>query len=546
MMPSQTADPHNPSLNERTPLLSNARDRQPNNDTIPNARSETVSDASKTPARQIGPDALRGLLMLLMAFDHANVNFSTFPHGTSVHSENASTVVERFSTGVGYWLRTFSHLCASGFALLLGFGLVYFVSSRAQRGWTPLDQIGYISKRALAIVLVNEATFLPFVYSSHIWLINIILPALALDYFLVGLLVVGLDYAVQPALDRLLATRGAKARADSGARRSRMVDEATPIAAGTKSAGGSLSSWLIDAFLATLFFVTAFSTIWSAPHQGRCVATTSETRLTTSRSSQLHELAAPCLDAKCKPSPSIIYQILYIGEMCPNLGVVSVFPPLAWISFVLLGVVYARVLLRARIHQRGLVAFNIGLGLAFALLFVSTRLLQYGNLSTDCLQTAAQQHQRHGANQYLADLKSFLYVTKYNPDPAFVFLTSSTNFFLLAFFGALFALPTQTSSALTKTILNTLQKILLTYGIQALFFYSFHQLLLAALAASLRALAPGLFEPRDPAIYPRPDGLGWSGYFVGWAGAVFVCYAACRWFGAFKARRGPDSIWRFI
>ncbi|KAK0553060.1 hypothetical protein OC844_006359 [Tilletia horrida] len=507
----------NPAVTERTPLIATpASDRNHGN-----ARSEVVLDPGTKPVRQVAPDALRGVLMMLMAFDHLNVNVATFPHGTAVHSENASQVVTEFSHGLGYVLRTASHLCASGFALLLGFGLVYFVSSRAQRSWSAGAQVGYLAKRALAILLVNEVTFLPFFPSMKIWLLNIILPALALDYLLIGLLVISLDYYIQPALERWYSQRQ-----KSAAPRSAPVPHSTQ----DSQQHSTFFSWIIDTLLATLFFVATFSTIWSAPDQGRCVA---------HHSADMHQLSAPWQSApNCKVSASLILQFFWLNKMCPNLGVVSVFPPLAWISFVLLGVIYARVILRLRIQQKGLLAFNVALGIVFALLFVSTRLLQYGNLSTDCLQTSAQLLHPN-RNQYIASIKSFLYITKYNPDPAFVFATSSVNFFLLAFFGLLF------SSSATR-LLAALKTVLLTYGIQALFFYAFHQLFLFVFALALRTAVPGIFEPRDPDVFPRPDGLGWTGYFCVYAVAMVVCYYACREFARFKARRGPDSVWRFV
>ncbi|KAE8269512.1 hypothetical protein A4X09_0g2823 [Tilletia walkeri] len=509
----------NPALTEQTPLLPPAQTNeglQPRSEVV----SNTSSSSSTKPTRQIAPDALRGLLMALMAFDHANVQYAVYPHGTSTKNEASSDIVTAWSTGMGYILRLASHLCASGFAILLGFGLVFFVTSRAQRGWTSSAQVGYVAKRALAILLVNEVTFLPMYPVFPVWLVNVVLPALAIDYFLIGLLVVGLDYYVQPALERVWSS-SKRTGSSSG-----QVDESNDNSTSVSKYGGSIVSWVLDALLTTLFFVAAFSTIWSAPNQGRCLA-----------DEAIHTLAPPWLSGKCKFSASLIAKFFYLGEMCPNFGFISVFPPLAWISFVILGVVYARVILRLKTSQKGLMAVNAALGIVFALLFVSTRLLQYGNLSTDCLRTPAQLHQRPGQNQYLADLKSFLYVTKYNPDPAFVFLTTSTNFFLLSLFGILFAS--------TFFLINILKKFLLTLGIQALFFYAFHQLLLVFSAVVARKAFPGLFGPKGP-NFPQADGVGWGVFFGIWGVLMVISYFACRGFAQFKSRRGPDSIWRFV
>ncbi|KAK0556542.1 hypothetical protein OC846_001111 [Tilletia horrida] len=512
----------NPAVSERTPLLPTpVRSGDPH--------SETVLDPKSKPARELAPDALRGLLMMLMCIDHTNVNLGVYPHGVGVHNEAATTVVTAFIDGLGYYFRGASHLCASGFAFLLGFGLVYFVSSRAQRKWSASAQVGYIAKRAGAILLVNEFTFLPIILMAlgalHVlfWMFNIILPALAIDYFLVGLLVVALDYYVQPSLESLFKK---KAR-DSN-------DQIDPVSAGAiDHQSRSLVSWGLDSILLTLFFVSAFATIWTAPNQGRCLPSAPSVF-----SDNFQESAIDFTKVRCDLSFRVFTDFFYLQELCPNLGFISVFPPMAWISFVILGVLYARVILRLKVGSQALIGVNAALGLIFAALFVSTRLLQYGNLSTDCLRTETQMHQKPGSNQYLADLKSFLYVTKYSPDPAFVFLTTSINLLLLAFFSSLFSFKSRPLGAL-KTVLTT-------FGVQALFFYFFHQLLLGFLGPALRYFAPGLYSPRDPDQFMNPEGASWSTFFPLYAFVMTTSYFACRSFAAFKTRKGPDSIWRFV
>lgn len=111
--------------NERTPLLASlaAGDGQETQ------ASGVVNKRASSPARQIAPDLLRGLLMALMAIDHTSLTMGAYAHGTGVLGEQASQVIRQWNSDLAYTLRTLSHLCAPGFAMLLGMGVAYFTAS---------------------------------------------------------------------------------------------------------------------------------------------------------------------------------------------------------------------------------------------------------------------------------------------------------------------------------------------------------------------------------------------------------------------------------
>lgn len=60
----------------------------------------------------------------------------------------------------------------------------------------------HFGKRSVAILLVNQVAFLTFELSQGIWLMNAVLWALAIDYFLIGMLAALLEFVVEPSIER--------------------------------------------------------------------------------------------------------------------------------------------------------------------------------------------------------------------------------------------------------------------------------------------------------------------------------------------------------
>jgi uncharacterized membrane protein len=87
-------------------------------------------DSSAGNKRLLSLDAMRGLIMVLMALDHA----SLFIAKTHSH-EFWGAAMPRYDSAVPFLLRAVSHLCAPGFFLLMGVGMTLFVSARTAEGW---------------------------------------------------------------------------------------------------------------------------------------------------------------------------------------------------------------------------------------------------------------------------------------------------------------------------------------------------------------------------------------------------------------------------
>jgi uncharacterized membrane protein len=92
-----------------------------------------MSDNRNAPksSRLIPLDLLRGILIVLMALDHANYHVAQ-QHSTG---EYWGGLLPQYSTTGHFITRFVTHFCAPGFFFLLGIGMVLFSKSRLERGW---------------------------------------------------------------------------------------------------------------------------------------------------------------------------------------------------------------------------------------------------------------------------------------------------------------------------------------------------------------------------------------------------------------------------
>ena len=76
-------------------------------------------------------DALRGLIMVLMALDHANA-FIAHKHSSGEYWGGSFPT---YPDTLAFMTRFVTHLSAPGFAFLMGVGMVLFAMSRMDKGW---------------------------------------------------------------------------------------------------------------------------------------------------------------------------------------------------------------------------------------------------------------------------------------------------------------------------------------------------------------------------------------------------------------------------
>ncbi|KAL8942732.1 MAG: hypothetical protein Q9216_001480 [Gyalolechia sp. 2 TL-2023] len=462
-------------------------------------KNDTTGDAPKatTSPRALSPDLLRGLLMVLQAVDHCSVSQGAWRHGIALESEQDGTIVNKWNGPVPWTARMLTHLCAPGFMFLLGMGIVYFGRSRSKLGWSSWQMVKHFAIRAFVLAAVSELLItLPF-GRGRIAILNIVLLALAVNYLLAGLLWLVVN-ASEQVLSTLLESFFTSS-SDDEVERPLLQDVTKSV-----SVWATRCSWHIhNGLLLVLAIITIAWNQWLSPHHGHCPLDISS------------GYSGPTQPNSTGLGPWFDFWFITVQ----NPLVISPFPPLAWLSPAILGLLYGRIILSRKWKAYTINAGNALFGVFLMLLFVLTRLLHLGNLSENCLRMP-EQIASPGRNEYLASFRSFFYIVKYPPSFAFVAFTMSINFFLLAVFGTL-------SEKAARRIPG-----LLVFGQSALFFYILHLLLFFCLSFPVKRWFGHELDRIDPTT-GRPA--------VGTEGRPAVM-----WYGRFKSTRGVSSVWRFF
>ena len=114
----------------------------------------TDHEASRLPAL----DVLRGLIIVLMALDHAN-HFVAQQHSSG---EYWGGPFPTYQSALPFLTRLVTHPCAPGFFFLMGAGMLLFANSRRKQGWSRWAIIRHFLIRgglliALQLLVVNHA-----------------------------------------------------------------------------------------------------------------------------------------------------------------------------------------------------------------------------------------------------------------------------------------------------------------------------------------------------------------------------------------------------
>jgi uncharacterized membrane protein len=95
-------------------------------------KDNLLSPPAILPAQRLLPlDALRGLIMILMALDHASY-FVAQKHS----SEHWGGVLPTYPDALSFFTRWLTHLAPTGFFFLMGVGMILFAQARRRQGWS--------------------------------------------------------------------------------------------------------------------------------------------------------------------------------------------------------------------------------------------------------------------------------------------------------------------------------------------------------------------------------------------------------------------------
>jgi uncharacterized membrane protein len=102
-------------------------------------------------ARVSAFDRLRGLIIVLMAIDHASYFIAR------VHPlETWATPPPYYADTAEFLTRWLTHLCAPGFFMLMGIGIVYLAESRVAAGWSAGRITRFLATRGAVLLVVQH------------------------------------------------------------------------------------------------------------------------------------------------------------------------------------------------------------------------------------------------------------------------------------------------------------------------------------------------------------------------------------------------------
>jgi uncharacterized membrane protein len=120
--------------------------------------TQTPEETSYKTSRLPPLDALRGLIMMLMALDHTS-HFIAQQHSPGEYWGGRFPI---YRDALTFLTRLVTHPCAPGFFFLMGVGMLLFAHSRRKQGWSEGSIIGHFLLRgglliALQLLVVNRA-----------------------------------------------------------------------------------------------------------------------------------------------------------------------------------------------------------------------------------------------------------------------------------------------------------------------------------------------------------------------------------------------------
>jgi uncharacterized membrane protein len=375
--------------------------------------------------RLVSLDALRGMIMVLMAVDH-----SSYFIGKRHPAEYWGISLPTYGDGLSFLTRLITHPCAPGFFFLMGAGMILFAASRRGLGWQEGRIIRFFIVRGFLLVGIE------------MFFINIT--------WLMGML-------------------SSKAEFQS---------------MGPGGGGDTRIAFLV---LSALGFSMIFSSLLL--RLGPAILLFLGTALTL-----FVQFAIPGPESVGTLFHPLLRVLLIPGQT----GSLSVmYPILPWFGICCLGMGFGRLLLQDR---RRAFRYALYAGMVSIALFVVLRSLGgFGNF--------------HAPE---AGWIGFLNLTKYPPSLTFVLLMLGINLVLLTIFEKLAA------------GLKRWGKPLLIFGGTAFFFYVLHMYVFAGLG------------------FAFPYGAGVIVICTVCLGVLLFLYPICRWYGNFKRRTKPESIWRFF
>lgn len=111
-----------------------------------------VKDMVRKNSRLAVLDALRGLIMVIMALDHANKFIAHSDFGLEIWG---GSYANYDGDGLAFLTRLVTHLSAPAFFFLMGVGMFLFAQSRRNKGWGEWQIAGHFALRGSLLILLQ-------------------------------------------------------------------------------------------------------------------------------------------------------------------------------------------------------------------------------------------------------------------------------------------------------------------------------------------------------------------------------------------------------
>lgn len=172
---------------------------------------------STNPARMrhLSLDALRGLLIVVMALDHAN---GLIAHGKLAPELWAGSYPDYRGDALTFLTRFVTHLAAPGFFFLMGAGMTFFAGARQNSGWSGWQIIRHFIIRGIILIILQlfgenlawqiGGTGIPGIYFGVLYALGAALIVGSLLLRLPGPLLLLISMALIIFTEALLPTRG--------------------------------------------------------------------------------------------------------------------------------------------------------------------------------------------------------------------------------------------------------------------------------------------------------------------------------------------------
>jgi len=113
---------------------------------------QTLESKSSASTRLFAVDALRGLIIIFMALDHANF-FVAHKHSPGEYWGSGFPV---YYDTLAFMTRFLTHLAAPGFFFLMGVGMLLFAESQQKRGWGKWAVIRHFLIRGVVLIALQQ------------------------------------------------------------------------------------------------------------------------------------------------------------------------------------------------------------------------------------------------------------------------------------------------------------------------------------------------------------------------------------------------------